>query len=166
MHPSVMTYVQEEVVKLGIADANVLEVGSMNYNGTVRPIFSGPYLGVDMLDGPDVDLVAFADDLPFEDGTYDVVVSTEMLEHDTRPWRSVAEMARVLKPGGYMILTARGYDTTGCFAVHGFPHDYWRYSTGGMQILMEDAGLEVIRCEYDPYPDHQGVFATGRKLDA
>jgi SAM-dependent methyltransferase len=134
---------------LGLAGRSVLEVGSYDVNGSVRPFFTGPFVGVDARQGPGVDQVAFADALPFADGSFEVVVSTEMLEHDLRPWRSLVEMARVLRPGGTLLLTARGYDGRGCFPVHDYPDDLWRFSGRSLQILTEDAGL-TTRVDVDP----------------
>lgn len=161
MHKSVMAYVREMVEILRLAGCDTLEVGSYNVNGTVRPLFHGAYIGVDMRPGPGVDQVATAGNLPFESNSFDVVISTEMLEHDPRPWASIPEMARVLRPAGVLILTARGYDHRGCYPVHDFPADYWRFSCGGMTLLVEDAGLKVYNCLADF--DKPGVFVTAVK---
>lgn len=161
MHASVLDYISAQVRLLRLAEASILEVGSYNVNGTPRIYFKGPYVGVDMRPGPGVDRVAAADRLPFDDSSFDAVISTEMLEHDTRPWRSIAEMARVVRAGGPLILTARGYDVRGCFPIHDYPDDHWRFSCGGMTALLEDVGLEVY--EVRPDPECPGVFATATK---
>lgn len=158
-----MTYVTDvaDVIDLESVVA-VLEVGSYDVNGSVRPLFAGPsYVGVDMRAGPGVDRVVNANSLPFPDATFDVVISTEMLEHDTRPWRSVAEMARVLRDGGTLILTARGYDERGCYEIHDSPGDYWRFTVKGFAEMVADAGLTVLDARKDP--TDPGVFLTARK---
>jgi SAM-dependent methyltransferase len=160
MHPSVFAWVWSKVDVLGLADRAVLEVGSYDVNGSVRPFFTGSYVGVDMRAGPQVDMVAYADALPFDDESFDVVVSTEMLEHDPRPWRSLDEMARVLRHGGVLLLTARGYDGRGCFPVHDYPDDIWRFSGRSLEILANDAGL-VARVDADP--TDPGWFLEGVK---
>jgi 2-polyprenyl-3-methyl-5-hydroxy-6-metoxy-1,4-benzoquinol methylase len=43
--------------------------------------------------------------LPFADGTFDVVVSSEVIEHTVEPRRAVSELARVLRPGGVLVIT-------------------------------------------------------------
>lgn len=179
MHPTVMDWTAQHVARLGVQRTwAVLEVGSYDVNGTVRPLFAdaGAYVGVDVVPGPGVDMVYDGLTLPYESDTFDVVVSTEMLEHCTRPWRIVAEMARVLRPGGTLLLTARGWVITklmpgageggvdigevACFAYHN-PPDLWRYSGGALHELALDAGLDV----YDVTQDGlvAGWFIAARK---
>ena len=63
MHQSVLNFVKEMVDRYGLAGKAVLEVGSYDVNGTVRPLFNGPYLGCDITVGPSVDVVADAQSL-------------------------------------------------------------------------------------------------------
>ncbi len=85
----------------------VLEVGSQDLNGTARDYFRKcDYTGVDWQPGKGVDLVALAHELTFPDGTFDVIVSTECLEHDMHARQTVGNMIRMLKPGGLCIITA------------------------------------------------------------
>lgn len=69
-------------------------------------------------------------------------------------------MARVLKAGGTILLTARGYDHRGVFMVHNEP-DYWRFSPGAMKALAVDAELEDIEVCSDPQVP--GAFLVARK---
>lgn len=159
MHPSVLSWTHMQVKHWNLAELKTLECGSRNYNGTVRPFFTGEYVGVDMLDGPDVDMVAMASDLPFPDEDFETVISTEMLEHDPTFWLSIPEMARVLKPGGHMLITTRGIG----FPYHEYPGDYWRFTEDSITLLFETNGLEVVRVEPDWYPGHPGVFGIAKK---
>lgn len=64
-------------------DVYVLEIGSLNINGTVRDFYEGgQHVGVDLAEGPGVDLVARGEELNFPDGTFDVCVSAECFEHN------------------------------------------------------------------------------------
>lgn len=136
----------------------MLDVGSQDINGSVRPYFRhANYLGVDIVAGPGVDRVIIPGDLP--PGPYDTVVSTEMLEHDLRPWRSIEAMAGVLKPGGHLLLTARGFDERGVFDIHCLP-DRWRFSSEAIAVMVEDAGLTVIESVSDPWAP--GWFCVAR----
>lgn len=84
----------------------VLDVGSLNVNGTNRRLFNGgSYLGVDILPGDGVDLVGTVHDVQ---GEFDVIISTEMLEHDPGWRESVLGMIARLAPGGFLILTCAG----------------------------------------------------------
>jgi hypothetical protein len=83
----------------------VLEVGSQDINGSVRRFFSRcDYLGIDLGPGKGVDMIAHATDL-VHPNYYDVVISTEALEHDKNWKASVAQMWENLKPGGLLIIT-------------------------------------------------------------
>lgn len=155
MHDSVMTWVRGQVAEHGLASMETLEVGSLDVNGSVRGFFTGPYHGVDMRPGPGVDAIAKADALPFDDAAFEVVISTEMLEHDPSPWLSLAEMGRVLKPGGHLILTTRGNG----FGEHNEPSDYWRFMPASRDRLLELAGCSPVATALDP--EVPGVFVHG-----
>jgi len=85
------------------------------------------------------DVVYGAGPLPFKDGSFDTVLSVQVLEHTPRPGALMAEMSRVLAPDGVLILTAPFQ-----FRLHEQPHDYFRYSPHGLRQLCTDVGLEVF----------------------
>ena len=78
-------------------------------------------------------------ELPVCDVSFDTVFSSQVLEHVPEPWRMVEEMARVLKPGGCLLLSAPHI-----WGLHEVPHDYFRFTCYGLQHLAERAGLEVL----------------------
>lgn len=90
-------------------------------------------IGFDIAEGPGVDVVGDAHMLPFPDETFETVFSTEVLEHLHTPEKAIAEMKRVLKPGGRVILTTRFV-----FPIHDAPHDYFRYTKYGLQHLFRE----------------------------
>ena len=77
--------------------------------------------------------------LPFADRTFEAVVSVVTLEHVRHPQQVVAEMARVLRPGGRMLLIVPHQ-----WEEHQQPHDYFRYTRYGVRFLVESAGLSVV----------------------
>ena len=81
------------------------------------------------------DLVA----IPVEDGRFDHVVCTQVLEHVPEPPRVIGELGRVLKPGGTLWLSAPLF-----YAEHERPYDFFRYTRYGLRRLLEDAGFEVV----------------------
>lgn len=87
-------------------------------------------------------LVGAGEKIPLLDGTVDVVVLTEVLEHCNRPQDVLGEIARVLKPGGLCIGTVPQY-----WHLHGWPSDYFRYTNHGLAYLAGESGLTVRRME-------------------
>ena len=83
----------------------VLEVGSLNINGSVRDFFTScNYLGIDIGEGNGVDLVCPIHKLNKHE-EFDVVISSEMLEHDIHWKESLSEMYKSLVSGGILIFT-------------------------------------------------------------
>lgn len=165
MHNSVYRWVEAQVKARNLAKLDVLELGSLNVNGTVRDHFRGRYVGVDIVDGPGVDFVASSHidpDVPHtwngERHNVDVVVCCEMLEHDSDPNATFATIADVLKPNGVALVTTRSEG----FPLHHEP-DYWRFTHDDVAALAYTAGLEVESIEDDPQPQHPGVFAVLRR---
>lgn len=123
----------------------VLDYGSGDVNGNNRWLFTSDvaYLGVDVAIAPNVNLVSPMAKVPLPDESFDVIISTEALEHDPYWAESLANCYRLLRKGGLMLLTAA---TTGrlehgtrtscpdnSFAtakgVSGFDPDYYRNLT-------------------------------------
>lgn len=163
MHPTALSFVQRALTAEHIAGKDILEVGSYDVNGSVRPYVEAlkprRYLGVDASPGPRVDRVVDCERLTDEvAGLWDVVVSTEMLEH-VRDWRTcMQQLAAVVKLGGFLVITTRSPG----FPYHPFPEDHWRYTHAQMQAILDVLGLETITLEDDPEP---GVFVLATKTE-
>jgi SAM-dependent methyltransferase len=99
------------------------------------------YVGADMAPGSAVDRVLKQDGLTEElDESYDVVLSTQVLEHVKSPESYVRESYRILRPGGQLILT-----THGMFEEHGCPYDFYRWTSAGLEELIRRCGFEVLQ---------------------
>jgi SAM-dependent methyltransferase len=84
----------------------VLDVGSLNINGSIRQFFTDCYyLGIDVGEGPCVDLVVKGEEYDAPDGSYDVVLSCECLEHNPQWVETFRNMIRLVKSGGAIIMT-------------------------------------------------------------
>jgi SAM-dependent methyltransferase len=77
--------------------------------------------------------------VPMADASVDVVLSTQVLEHVRDPQLYLAETLRLLKPGGYVVLT-----THGIMHFHEDPVDYWRWTSEGLSKLLRDTGFEIV----------------------
>lgn len=87
----------------------VLDAGSLDINGNNRYLFEGgQYHGVDLAEGKNVDFVSPIRYFKPANQLYDVVISTEMLEHDREYAASLKQLYLLLKSGGLMLLTAAG----------------------------------------------------------
>ncbi len=86
-----------------------------------------------------VDVVAFLDDLPFDDASFDAVLCTQVLEHLEWPRECVAELHRVLRPGGWLFLTAPMAHNE-----HQEPHDFFRYTSFGLKSICTHAGFREV----------------------
>jgi tetratricopeptide (TPR) repeat protein len=86
-------------------DSSVLEIGSYNINGSVRPIFTpGVYIGVDLVPGPSVDIVGSGDEILL-DRRFDTTISCECFEHNPRYLETFRNMVRHARPGGMVLFS-------------------------------------------------------------
>jgi hypothetical protein len=134
-----------------------LEVGSKDYGNTqdLRSIFRGrgEYIGVDMEEGPGVDLSL---DLtrPFEEidrqlegRRFRSIFCLSVLEHCDQPFLMSENLMRLLMPGGRICISVPF-----SFQFHAYPHDYWRFTHHGIMRLFSG-------CDFDL---NEGVTATSR----
>jgi SAM-dependent methyltransferase len=85
---------------------NVLDVGSGDINGNNRTLFVDcSYIGNDVYSGRNVTIVSKTSALPFEDETFDTIISTECFEHDPEYEASFRKIVKLLKPGGLFVFT-------------------------------------------------------------
>ncbi len=80
--------------------------------------------------------------LPFLDGEFDTVLLTDVLEHVPTPEALFAEIARILAPGGEVILTVPFY-----YPLHETPHDYYRYTAYALRRFVAQHGLDLVVLE-------------------
>jgi len=88
-------------------DIKVLDVGSYDINGSNRFLFekNTNYLGLDIMEGPNVDIVSRCHKYKGEDESFDLIISTECFEHDMYYKKSIKKIVNLLKPGGIFIFT-------------------------------------------------------------
>ncbi len=117
------------------AGLRVLDVGC-----GVKPYYpyfaaAAEYTGVDVGDNPQADLRGTAEELPVEDGSYDLVLCLQVLEHVDDPDRAVRELHRVTRPGGRVLASTHGTQV-----YHPHPADHWRWTHTGLERLFARNG--------------------------
>ena len=122
---------QRWLTKLPHQDLCILDVG-----GRIQPYRAllphrlRRYIALDLRATPLVNVVGTAELLPFPDGFFDVVFCTQVLEYVSEPRNVVGEIRRVLKPGGFLLLSAPSM----------FPRDsdpeYWRFLPASLRLLL------------------------------
>lgn len=102
------------------------------------PYFAGyadSYVGVDVVPNPAAELLGGVEALPVADGSFDVVLCTQVLEHCDDPARAVRELRRVTAPGGRVLASTHGVQV-----YHPSPADYWRWTHEGLRRLFAENG--------------------------
>jgi len=124
---------------------SILEIGSRNVSGiTRRDIFSHcvEYVGFDILPGDGVDIVGDVHKLseicPLEH--FDFIFSISVFEHLLFPWKTVLEINKVMKSGGYILIS-----THPVWPAHELPWDFWRFPGNGFHALFNKyTGFEIV----------------------
>lgn len=160
MHASVMAFGQRVLTPELVAGARVMEVGSLDVNGSLRAHVEalGPttYIGIDSQPGPGVDMVVDAVAVG-KRRPHDVVICTEVLEH-AEDWRAlVSALKRLVRPGGVLLVTTRSPG----FGYHPYPGDHWRFTLEDFRAIFAD--LDEVELLADSQPGHPGVLALYRK---
>lgn len=122
----------------------ILDVGSLDVNGTYRELFATPpwiYTGLDMAAGSNVDIVLRTPYVWREVASVsaDVVISGQAFEHIQYFWITMLEIARVLKTGGICCILAPSSGPE-----HRYPVDCWRFYPDGLTALAEFASLDTL----------------------
>ena len=81
---------------------------------------------------------AAAEHLPFPDESFDVVLSTQVLEHVVDPRVALQEAMRVLRPGGRAVITIPG-----TWPTHEAPYDFWRF-THPSRVTMTETSSSIM----------------------
>jgi SAM-dependent methyltransferase len=124
--------------------ARVLDAGAGEGN-YARHFAGRRYVGVDLGVGDPswdygrLDAIADLMELPFRGGVFDAAINIVTIEHLREPACALGEIARVMAPGGRLLLAAPHE-----WEVHQAPHDYFRFTRHGIRHLLEKAGFEAI----------------------
>ncbi|OGD63375.1 hypothetical protein A2160_02735 [Candidatus Beckwithbacteria bacterium RBG_13_42_9] len=117
----------------------ILEIGAKDK--PYRDLFPNS-VALDIDKSPQIDVMADAQSLPFQPGSFSVILCTEVLEHCHSPQRLIDECYRVLKKDGKLILTTRFI-----FPIHDAPNDFFRFTKYGLKYLCRDFSKSKIKAE-------------------
>lgn len=117
------------------------------HRATATECLRQPVVGCDLVDGPGVDRIEDLHALTLADDSVGTALVLDTLEHVARPWEALRELARVVRPGGLVVLTSHFY-----FPIHRHPADYWRFTPEALGVLLDTltpvylahAGLAVL----------------------
>lgn len=88
------------------SNRKILEIGSYDVNGSIRQFFQNShYVGVDLSEGPGVDIVCEGNKLNHPDQTYDLTLSCECFEHNPHWADTFLNMHRMTQNGGVVVFT-------------------------------------------------------------
>ncbi|THB78732.1 MAG: SAM-dependent methyltransferase [Desulfobulbaceae bacterium] len=116
----------------GFPDGLILDCGA-----GFRPVYYENVVNYEIEPYPTTDVLGFAEALPFQDNSFDAVMSFAVLEHVKYPFKVAEELIRVLKPGGKLTVSAAFLQPA-----HGYPHHYFNMTSSGMRTLFEN-GIDI-----------------------
>ena len=167
MHAQAAHWIREQVVRFGLFNADTVDLGGRDVNGTIHQFFHLPVTVVDIIDGPGVTYVT--DAATWEpDREYQVALATEVFEH-TPSWPLIIRTAwKALIPEGMFLGTCASRSRPAHSAIDGGPlreDEYYRnVDPEVMRAVMKNQGWrlwDVI--EADGYFGDDDLYCWGIK---
>lgn len=150
LRDNIINFMSESAARFDSEDKLLLDIAPQDHDG------ANPYFKKAKVETLDIDPTAGAtytadlcktntDIIPSEH--FDIVVCTEVIEHTLNPFKSVAEISRVLKKGGVGLISVPFN-----FRIHGPLPDCWRISEHGLRALFnEESNFKIL--ELTPLED-------------
>jgi SAM-dependent methyltransferase len=138
MRKPIWNYIKIAIETLPVAEP-IYEFGAYQVeeapdNCDLRPLLQGKkYVGCDMRPGPGVDKVLNLHEIELPDACVGTVFLMDTLEHVEYPHQAMAEIHRVLRPDGLVIMSS-----VLDFFIHATPNDFWRFTPDGFRSLLKN----------------------------
>jgi SAM-dependent methyltransferase len=148
MHPNSWLLFETYAAQHFVPEMRVLEIGPdvrpSRYERLIESkVGNVRWEAADIAGSPE-HLMAGEYDIPVPDGTFDAVVAGQVIEHVRKVWLWMKEVARVVRPGGLVVIIAPV-----SWPFHEAPIDCWRIYPEAMRTLADEAGLEVVECRFE-----------------
>jgi SAM-dependent methyltransferase len=147
-------HLQTMMKKAGVAGGRVLEIGGRQ-NPYTEWFPGSDYTIMDLNEGGEGIVQGDITNCPqLESGSFDVVISIDVLEHVKQPWLAAPEIIRLLRPGGFTY-----HSTVFSWRYDPSPADYWRFTPDSLRLLFAD--LRTMRAEFDTVERRRNLIGRG-----
>lgn len=169
MHESALKNAKKFIEKFVNEEYKILDVGSLNVNGTIKSLvpIKKNYVGLDVVEGPNVDCLIKDYKFPFSDEFFDIIMTSSCFEHCDFFWLIFLEMLRCLKKRGmiYVCAPSEGFE-------HKYPIDAYRFKSDFGLVLKKWAcynfyNIEIVEQYIDQsslWKDNVIIFKKNIKL--
>jgi SAM-dependent methyltransferase len=163
----------ESLAQEGVLSGKILEVGSGGRETNKKRFAVGANhfwrSDISFYPKPRLEILCDCTQMPFPTGSLDALICSEVLEHIPDIKKAMAEIARVLKPGGYLVLTVPFF-----YPLHGDTEercgDFWRLTPGNLRtILQKDYSLrrgETVNLFHSGDPFVVGIHMLWQRKQA
>ncbi len=137
--------ITDNLVQISNGTSNNLQVldagcGSKPYAEIIAKL-GCKYFGIDVSMVPNTDgIISDSGKFNMPESNFDIVLSTQVLEHVEYVQNYLSECRNSLKDNGYIILSTHGH-----WIYHPDPSDYWRWTSDGLKKIVEESGFEVVK---------------------
>lgn len=158
-----MRWLAATVGPLVSKESSVLEIGSLNVNGTPRSVLKCKHwTGLDKVAGKGVDIVSSAAEyLEHKKHAFDLVVACECYEHDPKWWVTDTLAKSALKVNALYVVTAPAIG----FPFHDYGGDYYRFTEMAFrEVIFENYDIINLRTIEAEHPMENTVVGVARKV--
>lgn len=121
---------------------SVLDIGGGRKRGKFSPPLTEKWIFADIIPELQPDVICDVEKMQFKDNSFDTIKATELFEHVGRPESGIRECYRVLKKGGFFIVSMPFL-----FPIHGDPQDFQRWTKQKWEKVLQETGFGIEKIE-------------------